>query len=480
MSSPIKALSFQSLIYGTGHILARLITFLLLPLYTNVFSPEEYAVVSLAYLFMGFMVVVLHYGLDAALMKHYVPAGSEERRGYLTNAYASFLISSIAFAVLMIILRRLLTVPLLGVYAPKYVVLIGFILMLDILWSVPMLLLRSEEKPLTVIGFSMLNVILSLGLNLLLVLRFRLGVDGVLLSNLWTSTVIFLVTLPVVIRRINPRLLAGGTWKKLMRFGLPFLPSGIFAMVMEMTGRYLLKFMTDMETVGIYSAGYKLGMLMLLVVMGFNMAWQPFFLRQGGSEDQKQLYRRIASLVLAVLGFVWVFLLLWTSRLVRLPIGDATFYGREFWSSTAIVPWIAMGYFFQATYLLQLPGPFLTEKSKWVAYTRGIGATATIILNLALIPFFGAMGAAVAMCVSYLIMSGTLYFVNRRIFPMNFEWWRIIRIGVILIAIFVARDYLPERWFVAAGLTVAYPVLLIISGFFKRRDFQALGKIFSR
>lgn len=479
MHSRIKALSLQTLIYGTGHILARLVTFLLLPLYTNVFSPDEYAVVSLAYLFMGFMAVVLHYGLDAALMKHYIPAGTKDRKRFLTSAYLSFVLSAIAFAIVMIILRRHLSVLLLGVNTPKYISYIGLILMLDILWSVPMLLLRSEQKPLVFITFSLLNVILSLGLNLLLVLKFRLGVDGVLISNIWTSLIIFLLTLPVVIRRIDVRLISLTAWKQLMRFGLPFLPSGIFAMIMEMTGRYLLKFMTDMETLGIYSAGYKLGMLMLLAVMGFNMAWQPFFLREGDSAEKRKLYTRVASYVLALLGFVWVFLFLWADRIVRFPVGGTTFYGSEFWSSTTIVPFIALGYLFHAFYLLQLPGPFLTEKSHWVAYTRGAGALVTIILNLIFIPFWGAMGAALAMCLSFLSMAGFMLVVNRRIYPMPLEWLRLVRVAVVLIIVVVLDAWLPQRWFIAGGITLAYPVLLIISGFIKSSEWGRLkNKLF--
>ena len=87
MIKEIKALTFNTLIYGAGHILARIVTFLLLPLYTNVFNPNDYGVISLAYAFMGFMSVVLHYGLDAALLKRYVQSDVSEKTGYLTSAW---------------------------------------------------------------------------------------------------------------------------------------------------------------------------------------------------------------------------------------------------------------------------------------------------------------------------------------------------------------------------------------------------------
>ena len=75
----IKNLGKESLIYGTGHVLARLVTFLLLPIYTHVFTPEEYGVISLAYAFIGIALMVYRYGMDTALMKYSVQLSDDEK-----------------------------------------------------------------------------------------------------------------------------------------------------------------------------------------------------------------------------------------------------------------------------------------------------------------------------------------------------------------------------------------------------------------
>ena len=239
MLTQIKALSRQTLIYGAGHILTRAVTFLLLPLYTNVFTPYEYGVISLAYAFMGFMHVALLYGLDAALMKRYIQAPKEERSRYLATAYTSFLVTSVLFTGVFIGLRRALAPAILGGDYPLYMGYVAGILCLDVLWTIPLLLLRSEERPLSYVAFSLLNVTCSLSLNLLFVLKYRMGVQGVLLSNLITSGLIFVTSAPIMWRRLRPWRISYDTWKGLMRFGLPFLPAGIFAMIMELADRYL-------------------------------------------------------------------------------------------------------------------------------------------------------------------------------------------------------------------------------------------------
>lgn len=86
----------------------------------------------------------------------------------------------------------------------------------------------------------------------------------------------FILLLPVLKKNLkavfNTRL-----FRKMLRFGLPFVPGGIASMVLELIDRYMLRIMMDYETVGLYSAGYKLGIFMLIVVMGYKFAWQPFF-----------------------------------------------------------------------------------------------------------------------------------------------------------------------------------------------------------
>ena len=324
MIKEIKALTFNTLIYGAGHILARIVTFLLLPLYTNVFNPNDYGVISLAYAFMGFMSVVLHYGLDAALLKRYVQSDVSEKTGYLTSAWFSFLVTSIGFGLLITLLRSWLGPIILGSTDHRLMTLVGWIIALDIMWSIPQLIFRAEEKPYIYITNSLLNVLGSLTLNLLFVLKLGMGIYGVLLSNFIVSGSLFLLTLPAILKRIKLSEISVLAWKKMMRFGLPFLPSGIFAMIMELADRYILKEMTNLTTVGIYSAGYKLGMLMMLIVMGFNMGWQPFFLKVGGTNEQKPLFARITTYVLAILGFIWIILLVWVDDIVRIQLGSIT------------------------------------------------------------------------------------------------------------------------------------------------------------
>jgi len=158
----IKKLGTQSLIYGAGHVATRGIAFLLLPIYTNLFSLSDYGIISLVYTFLGFMNVILHYGLDASLLKHYVPADFEERKSILTNAYASFLLTTIIFFLFLVFFRSDISGLLFGNPLPSITLMVAGILFFDVLWSMHVLLLRAEGKPVFYTVVSFINVLLTL------------------------------------------------------------------------------------------------------------------------------------------------------------------------------------------------------------------------------------------------------------------------------------------------------------------------------
>ena len=468
----IKKLGTQSLIYGAGHVAARGVTFLLLPIYTNLFSLSDYGIISLVYTFLGFMNVILHYGLDASLLKHYVPADIEERKSILTNAYASFLLTTILFFLFLVFFRNDISGLLFGSPFPSITLMVAGILFFDVLWSMHVLLLRAEGKPVFYTAVSFINVFLTLGLNILFVIYLKLGISGVLISNLITSGCIFFITFPIIIKRISITTLSVKQWKRMMKFGLPFLPAGIFSMILELSDRYILRYLTNIETVGIYNAGYKLGMLMLLVVMGFNMAWQPYFLKK--EKNEREYIANVTTYVLSGLGFLWILILIWTDTLVKLQFGDSTFFGDQYWASTQIVSIIALAYIFHALFLLQLPGVYLLERSGLIAWIRGLGAVSNIILNLLFIPEYGIVGAACATCISFILMAVFIFMVNRKLFEIKYEWKKILLITSLAISIWISVHQFPLDNVGKIGFTILYPLIMFSTGILRFNNLKTL------
>ena len=117
--------------------------------------------------------------------------------------------------------------------------------------------------------------------------------------------------------------------------------------------------------------------------------------------------------------------------------------------------------------MIQLPGIYHLEKTGWISWVRGIGAIVNIILNFLFIPKYGIMGAASGTCFSFMLMAVILYFINKRIFPISYNWNRLGMIfataGLIYFIQFNFHLDIPMKII----LSIFYPVVIVLSRVFK-------------
>ena len=168
------------MIYGTGNVLTRLVTFLLLPLLTNVLSVEEYGMVALVYVFLGFMNIVFHYGIDSAFLRF---AGETDEPTKLRNRFSTAfwlsVFTSVVLSLLIASLSRPLTQILVGsLENEKLFVYCAGILFLDTIAIVPMAFLRLRNRAGQFTTIRMLNVLTTLGLSIYLVAVMKMGING--------------------------------------------------------------------------------------------------------------------------------------------------------------------------------------------------------------------------------------------------------------------------------------------------------------
>ena len=432
----IKSLGKQSLIYGFGHILARLVTFFLLPLYTHVFTPDEYGIISLAYAFMGFTLILYRYGMDTALMKYSVQLDGRERTVHITTIYGLQLFTSLIFSGLLFISKHHIALYVLGIDRPDWIAILSGILLMDALWNIPILILRTEEKPIPFIAYNFTNVLITMGLNIFFVITLEMGIQGVLLANLISSTILFILSVPIIINRIDIGGMKRSILSKVLRFALPFLPAGIFTMIMELSNRYLLEWLADTTAVGLFSAGYKLGVMGLIVVMGFNMGWTPYFLKRGTQPSARKEFAQIASIFLGLLGFVVVVVSLWIPEIIRISIGSRPLIGEQFWAAEHVIHVILLAYFFFGTYVIQLPGIYIKEITNWIPIFRAVGAIVNIGMNIYLIPIYGIIGSAWATVIAFVAMSSSIFLCTYKIYPIMYNWiacvYPILYMGIVL------------------------------------------------
>ncbi len=473
MTSSLKQFGKESLIYGFGYVMIRFVSFLLMPLYTNSFSQADYGTLTLVFTFIGLALLFYVSGMGLALMKFYVRP-DQDRRTVVTTIFMTLFVSSVFLSSLLVLFARPLSKVLFGEPQPVWMAMTALILVMDTISVRGQVLLRMNNRAVTYTLFALANVTVAMVGNIILVARLNYGVTGAILATLLAALCSFLLILPTVVREIHLPSFDPALLKKMLLFGLPFLPGAFFQFIMDLADRYLIDWLMGRDMVGLYSAGYKVGSLMLILQSGFNLGWQPYFLKKENDPEAPQLFARIATYFALGLTFIWTIMIMFVDRLVRLEISGITLIGSEFWSSTAIVPLIMLGYIFLGFYDVLMPGIFYHNKSHLVSVYRGIGAASNVILNLLLIPRWGIMGAAWATCISFGLMSTGLFFQTQKLFYIPFQWSKIAFLFALAGSMLVLKIWLTPGLgmqillFVLYTGIIAFSVRKDIRNFFRR------------
>ncbi|MCK9281439.1 MAG: oligosaccharide flippase family protein [Melioribacteraceae bacterium] len=434
MKEKIKELTKDTAIYGISTIVGRFIGFIIVPFYTHVINPTDFGIYSNIYAYLAFLNIVYIYGVDAAFLKFSSIAvnDSEKSRVFSTSFWTIF-ISSLLFSLLLYFLKPsiciIMELPENYRYLYDYLI---YILFFDTLALIPFAYLRLQRKALSFAVIKFINIMIFLLLNIVLIVVFKMGLEGILISNLIASVFSFVALLPATTKYLKPAF-DKNLFKRLLKFGIPYLPASMGAMIVQVIDRPLVLAMTDSATLGIYQANYKLGIFMMLFVSMFQYAWQPFFLNNAKEKEAKELFSKIFTLFLITTSMIWVVLSLFVEDFIKFQfLPGISIFGKDYISGVGIVPIILLGYLFHGLYINFTAGIYIEEKTTYFPLVTLAGAVTNVVINLLLIPIIGIYGAALATLASYLIMSSGLFIVSQKFYHLEYEYRKIIPLLILL------------------------------------------------
>lgn len=458
MFDKLKELTKDTAIYGISTMIGRFLNFILVPLYTNIFSPADYGIIQLIYAYMAILNIVFIYGLDSAYLKFASFKDVGDDKDNFSTPYVSILMTSLLFVFLIIMnisaIGNILRVP------SEYQYLIYFgaaILFLDANVVIPFLKLRLERRAKIFSLYRIINILVNILLNVYLIIILKWGIEAILLSNLIASAVSLLLLLPTIIKNFRFKF-HSVLFKRMLKFGLPFLPAGFAVMLVQVIDVPILEKLTDLQTVGIYKANYKLGIFMMLYVNMFQFAWQPFFLQNAKEPNAKEMFSKVLTYFTLAGSVMLVVVSLFISDIAQIRIAGFSIIGSEYWSGLHIVPIVLLAYLINGMYSVFSAGIYIEEKSIYVPFITGAGAVVNIIVNFLLIPVLSLTGAALATFASYFVMALGYYFVTQKFYQIKYE---LKRIGHILFAVLITGTlfyYLHS----SGNLLFVYKILILI------------------
>ncbi len=474
MNIHLRQLSKQTLIFGLGEAVTRVAAFILLPLYTHLLTPDDFGKLAMVSLVSTVLGIVLSSGQNSAFFRFYFQSKSAEDRRKLVSTELGYLL---IFAALGLAFGELL----LSYFGDRLfydasilpLVQLGMVsTFFDTGAIIPFAMLRAEQRALAYALMSIARFILNLALNIIVVFTLGWGVWGVVLANLLTSFLFFIICIGFTIRTIewtiDTRLL-----QSLLRYGLPLVPANLSGWTLNLSDRFFLERFAGVQQVGVYSVGYAIASILNMISGWFNTAYAPYVFSMAKEPDAKIVYARMMTYVMAVFTALGLCLALF-SRVILAVVATPDYY-----AAVTVVPLIVLAYLlFESSYLLSF-GLDLSGRTEYYPIVVGSGAILNLLLNAFLIPNFGMMGAAWATVFSYALLPLLNYLIVKRLYPIPYEWRRLLKLAVVTAGIYMLSLIFPatDIWvdaIIKASLIPVWILGLFSSGFITKAEFNAM------
>ncbi len=436
--------------YGVSSIAARFINYLLTPYLTYKFTESQYGEMSIVYAFIPFMNVVFTYGMETAFFRF---ANKADKKIVYDTTSISLLFSTILLSFLLIALQHPLSVLLQITQHPEYLSLAAAVIALDALSSIPFAKLRQDARPMKFasvkVGGILMNIIsiyfflsmcphwLKINPNHWCSLFFRAdwAIGYVLVANVIQSSLTLLFLSKEFFGfewKFDQKL-----WKEMMYYGLPLIIAGFAGMINETFDRIMLGWWAPVHTVdaakaevGVYSACYKLSILITLAVQGFRMGAEPFFFKQSVEENAPKVYARVMKF------FVITLCLMFLAVALYLDVWKHFIRNPKMWVGLSVVPILLLANMFLGIYYNLSVWYKLGHKTMAGAWITLIGAIITLLINYFFIPYFSYMACAWATFACYGSMMVVSFVWGQKEYRIPYAWKKLVAYIVIVVLIF--------------------------------------------
>lgn len=421
--SKLKTLAGETLLYGFGSILPKVLNFFLITLHTRIFAPQEYGVLTNLYAWIAFLNIVFTFGMETAFFRFSTKPGADPKKVFDLAQSVVLAIStplSLAFIVLAVPIANGLKV---GLHS-NFIVWLTIMMLIDAIVAIPFARLRLERRPLRFAYARILNILIIVGLNFYF-LKFNyhpsVGVGYVFLANLAGNgfyLIFFARDLfnwrPAFDREVSLAML---------RYSYPVMLTGLAGMTNEMFSRLTLEWWLPKDfygeksqsyALGVFGACYKYAVLMNLAVQAFRFAAEPFFFSHAKDKNSPVLFARVNHY------FVVTCCLLLLGVSINMDLFKH-FVGNEYWSGLNIVPILLLAYLFLGIYYNFSVWFKITDKTYFGTLITASGAVLTIFLNYALIPLAGYTGSSWAALGVYFSMATACYFLGQKYYPIPYH-----------------------------------------------------------
>jgi len=475
---------------GITNLIMNIRGLILIPILTKTLGATGYGAWSQILVTVSLIMPFAMLGLPSAMVR-FLPAEREKRnlgKAFFTVAFTILFISMV-FALFLFLLSDSLAILLLKdiSFAPIFKIASALII-LEALNQTSLQSFRIFGQIKKYSTLMILQTSVEVGLVSFFVLS-GFGLVGAIISLLITRGFILLLSLFFVISHLGFTFPDFSVLRPYLLFGLPLIPSVIFAIIVASGDRYVIGFFMGAAAVGIYSAAYGIGSVTLVFLGPISYILSPTVFKSydEGKIDEAKTYLSYSLKYFLMFSIPSVFGLsiLAKPMLVTLTTSEFVSLG------VFIVPLVALSMIFEGVRAIFGEILMLFKRTKIFGTASIIAGSVNLVLNIALIPYFGIIAAAVTTLISYGILGFIMYYVSRKYMKfehnLSFVIKSVLASGVMVFIIWMLNPIGAVMILLTVGIVaiVYFCVLFLLKGFEKEElkiisEIIGLGGIYER
>lgn len=425
----MKKLLNETIIYGIGAILPRVIYFVLNPFFIHQIGREEFAQFTNLYAYISYVNILLTLGFETTFFRY-----SAEKKNEQTTFNTSFWFlccTSGIFLGIVLLFNQSIANAMGYAEHPEYIRWFAWIAFLETIMVIPLAWLRFHNKPIKYSAIRILQVLFQVGCVLALFLiippktSMNLGlttkVSYAFISNLLAVIFGLMLLLPVI-QKVKFKF-SIPLFRKMIVYSFPIMLAGLAFMVNENFDKLINIYFISKADAGAYGGCYKLAALMTLFVTAYRMGVEPFFFKQIGNKNAPFTYAKVTeyfSIFASVVAMGIIANITWLKQLF-IP-------NSSYWVAIDIVPIIIIANLCFGIYYNLSTWYKVTDRTFMGTYISSLGAIVTIIFNLIFLKKYGLMTSAWVTLLAYFIMMVTSYFLGQKYYPIPYPVKKILLI----------------------------------------------------
>lgn len=489
MPNPLKKLASQTVIYGLGSILPRVITFLYGLVLTYVFhEPREMSANTEFYAYISFFSILFTYGMETAFFNF--SRNAENKDMVFSTAFISIFTSSVIFSLILCLFSNSIANLIKEPGHSNYVVWCALTVATDALMAIPYARLRLNNRPRVFAGLKLIHITVFIGINIFYFNvckpAFLKGEESFFASCYDPNVGVGYTFLAGLIANLAPLLIMSlefmrikmvfdkALWKKMMLYAWPLLILGFAGMINETFDRFILKYLLPQdiarEELGIYGACYRIAMLMTIFTTAFKYAVEPFFFSRAQNEDSKKLNALVMKYYVLFCLFIFLGVMMnlpWLKLMVS----------ENYRSGLGVVPILLLANLCVGIYWNLSIWFKLTGQTKFGAGITIVGAIITLVLNFTFIPVYGYMACAWATLASYFTMMVLSYLLGQKHYPIKYNLRSMFVFTILALGFYFISTLYADMQSVLLKLAFNNILLLLFVWFFYKLEFDNLKKL---